>query len=130
MDRRSGSGPPHAFRHLVAKTPYVEALRETLAGGGDTDTNACIVGGLIGALHGEAGVPEPCGARFSRAGQRAATRDPRSIQQATRSRLPTVWRSRPISADPVAVARRARLELNSGNPRTDPDVSGIVPQHR
>src|SRR5271166_2686115 len=25
---------------------YVEAPRETLAGGGDTDTNACIVGGL------------------------------------------------------------------------------------
>jgi ADP-ribosylglycohydrolase len=28
-----------------------------LVGGGDTDTNACIVGGLVGALHGEPGVP-------------------------------------------------------------------------
>ena len=49
----------HAFRHLKAETPYVEALRETLAGGGDTDTNACIVGGLMGALHGEDGIPQP-----------------------------------------------------------------------
>jgi ADP-ribosyl-[dinitrogen reductase] hydrolase len=48
----------HAFRHLKAETPYVEALRETLTGG-DTDTNACIVGGLLGALHGEDGIPQP-----------------------------------------------------------------------
>ena len=32
-------GFTHAFRHLVARTPYVEAVRDTLAGGGDTDTN-------------------------------------------------------------------------------------------
>jgi ADP-ribosylglycohydrolase len=32
---------------------------ETLSGGGDTDTNACIVGGLVGALHGEEGIPAP-----------------------------------------------------------------------
>jgi ADP-ribosylglycohydrolase len=70
-EAESGSGPPyhpndgfvriaftHAFRHLRSATPYVEALRETLAGGGDTDTNGCIVGGLLGALHGEGGVPE------------------------------------------------------------------------
>ena len=43
----------HAFRHLRAETAYAEALRERLAGGGDTDTNGCIVGGLLGALHGE-----------------------------------------------------------------------------
>ena len=47
----------HAFRHLHLGTPYVDALRETLLGGGDTDTNACIVGGLVGALHGEADIP-------------------------------------------------------------------------
>ena len=70
-EAESGAGPPyhpnpgfvriaftHAFRHLKSETPYVEALRETLAGGGDTDTNGCIVGGLLGALHGEDGVPE------------------------------------------------------------------------
>jgi ADP-ribosyl-[dinitrogen reductase] hydrolase len=48
----------HAFRHLLAETPYVGALRETLAGGGDTDTNGCIVGGMMGALHGEDGIPQ------------------------------------------------------------------------
>jgi ADP-ribosyl-[dinitrogen reductase] hydrolase len=70
-DAESGAGPPyhpnpgfvriaftHAFRHLMLETPYVEALRETLAGGGDTDTNGCIVGGLLGALHGEDAIPE------------------------------------------------------------------------
>jgi ADP-ribosyl-[dinitrogen reductase] hydrolase len=48
----------HAFRHLKLKTGYIEALFETLLGGGDTDTNACIVGGLLGALHGIDGIPE------------------------------------------------------------------------
>jgi ADP-ribosyl-[dinitrogen reductase] hydrolase len=47
----------HAFRHLHLGTPYPDALRETLLGGGDTDTNACIVGGLVGALHGDPGIP-------------------------------------------------------------------------
>ena len=47
----------HAFRHLHSGTDYVAALRETLAGGGDTDTNACIVGGLIGAACGAAAIP-------------------------------------------------------------------------
>jgi len=48
----------HAFRHLRLGTSYVEALRETLAGGGDTDTNACIVGGLVGARWGSRAIPE------------------------------------------------------------------------
>ena len=47
----------HAFFHLLQGTSYLEALRVTIAGGGDTDTNACIVGGLLGALHGQAGLP-------------------------------------------------------------------------
>ena len=47
----------HAFRHLRAGTPYTAALRETLAGGGDTDTNACIIGGLLGARWGASKVP-------------------------------------------------------------------------
>jgi ADP-ribosylglycohydrolase len=47
----------HAFRHLRLGTANVAALAETLLGGGDTDTNACIVGGLSGALHGVAGIP-------------------------------------------------------------------------
>ena len=40
----------HAFHHLYHGTPYVEALRATLPGGGDTDTNACIVGEADGCF--------------------------------------------------------------------------------
>ncbi|HBY78599.1 MAG TPA: hypothetical protein DEG47_16690, partial [Cyanobacteria bacterium UBA11148] len=48
----------HAFRHLLKGSGYEEAIRETLYGGGDTDTNACIVGGLIGAACGEQAIPD------------------------------------------------------------------------
>jgi ADP-ribosylglycohydrolase len=51
-------GFTHAFRHLHAGTKWEEAIAETLLGGGDTDTNACIVGGLLGARDGAAGIPE------------------------------------------------------------------------
>ncbi|MEZ4866125.1 MAG: ADP-ribosylglycohydrolase family protein [Caldilineaceae bacterium] len=47
----------HAFRHLQLGTNFVDALTETLAGGGDTDTNGCIVGGLLGAAYGAAAIP-------------------------------------------------------------------------
>jgi ADP-ribosylglycohydrolase len=36
---------------------YYKALKETIRLGGDTDTNACIVGGLIGALVGLHRIP-------------------------------------------------------------------------
>jgi len=42
----------HAFYHLLHTTKYKRAIKVTLAGGGDTDTNACIVGGMIGAAVG------------------------------------------------------------------------------
>lgn len=48
----------HAFRHLARGTSYEEAIAETLLGGGDTDTNACIVGGLLGARWGISVIPE------------------------------------------------------------------------
>jgi len=48
----------HAFRHLVLGSSYQDAISDTLAGGGDTDTNACIVGGLIGAACGASVMPE------------------------------------------------------------------------
>jgi ADP-ribosylglycohydrolase len=50
-------GFTHAFRHLKLQSTYETAVQETLLGGGDTDTNAFIVGGLIGALHGSGGIP-------------------------------------------------------------------------
>lgn len=42
---------------LLAKS-VEQALFATVAGGGDTDTNACIVGGLVGALFGYHSIPE------------------------------------------------------------------------
>ena len=50
-------GFTHAFRHLLLGTDYAEAIQETLTGGGDTDTNACIVGGLLGAAYGASAIP-------------------------------------------------------------------------
>jgi ADP-ribosyl-[dinitrogen reductase] hydrolase len=38
-----------AFYYLKNETTYSEALKEILLQGGDTDTNAAIVGGLLGA---------------------------------------------------------------------------------
>ena len=48
----------HAYYHLMAQTDYLVAIRQTIQDGGDTDTNACIVGGLLGALHGVEAIPE------------------------------------------------------------------------
>jgi ADP-ribosylglycohydrolase len=42
----------HAFFHLNEKSGFRSSITQTLALGGDTDTNACIVGGLIGAYYG------------------------------------------------------------------------------
>eukprot|EP00035_Acanthoeca_spectabilis_P037814 m.47602 g.47602 ORF g.47602 m.47602 type:complete len:530 (+) comp8873_c0_seq1:96-1685(+) len=71
VSARNGEKPPYqpqigylrigfmeAFRHLHAGTPFKVALRETLEGGGDTDTNAAIVGGLLGAACGRTGLPQ------------------------------------------------------------------------
>jgi hypothetical protein len=37
---------------------YYDSLRQVIQEGGDTDTNACIVGGMIGALVGVKKLPE------------------------------------------------------------------------
>ena len=47
----------HAFYHLRCGNRYEDAIAQILECGGDTDTNACIVGGLIGALHGVDMIP-------------------------------------------------------------------------
>ncbi|MDO8905966.1 ADP-ribosylglycohydrolase family protein [Hydrogenophaga sp.] len=48
----------HAFHHLLGGSSYHQALHQVLSCGGDTDTNACIVGGLVGARVGIDGIPE------------------------------------------------------------------------
>ncbi len=47
-----------AFTLLVNKIPYKEAICLTIMCGGDTDTNACIVGGLLGAYWGYDNLPK------------------------------------------------------------------------
>ena len=51
-------GFTYAFHFLYHGFGFKKALIETLAMGGDTDTNACIVGGLLGAYHGLEGLPK------------------------------------------------------------------------
>lgn len=48
----------HAFRLLRQGRLYHDAIADTLLRGGDTDTNAAIVGGLIGAATGISSIPE------------------------------------------------------------------------
>lgn len=47
----------NAFRHLALGTPVEAALVETVARGGDTDTNAAVCGALLGAAEGREGMP-------------------------------------------------------------------------
>ncbi len=48
----------NAFHQLLHATSLDQALRETVAAGGDTDTNAAIAGALLGALHGREAIPD------------------------------------------------------------------------
>ena len=46
-----------AFYCMLHETPFEDALRDTIRHGGDTDTNAAIVGGMMGALWGQSAIP-------------------------------------------------------------------------
>ncbi|KAI5081449.1 hypothetical protein GOP47_0004632, partial [Adiantum capillus-veneris] len=46
-----------AFHFLRHRTLFEDAMMQTLQMGGDTDTNAAIVGGLLGAFHGAKAIP-------------------------------------------------------------------------
>ena len=50
-------GFTEAFRQLRRGASWETGVRETLLGGGDTDTNACIVGGMLGAAGGAEAMP-------------------------------------------------------------------------
>jgi ADP-ribosylglycohydrolase len=49
----------NAFQHLLQESSYETTIRETLCQGGDTDTNACIAGALVGAATGAESIPKP-----------------------------------------------------------------------
>ena len=59
------SVPFAAFCFLRFGTDAATALTETICAGGDTDTNAAMVGAWAGALHGEKGLPSPLIARLA-----------------------------------------------------------------
>jgi len=46
-----------AFKHLLKGSSFTDAVRDTLVGGGDTDTNCCIVAALTGAARGLSDIP-------------------------------------------------------------------------
>lgn len=47
-----------SFWHLLKGSTFRDAMVHTLGRSGDTDTNAAIVGCMMGALHGTQGIPE------------------------------------------------------------------------
>ena len=49
---------PAACRHLQLQSSFTDAISSVLLMGGDTDTNAAIVGGMIGALQGASSIPD------------------------------------------------------------------------
>jgi ADP-ribosyl-[dinitrogen reductase] hydrolase len=53
-----GVAMQNAFYHLLYTESVEEALTKTVAMGGDTDTNGCICGALIGAVYGDHAIPE------------------------------------------------------------------------
>lgn len=48
----------YAMHHMLRGTSFGDALHQVLSCGGDTDTNACIVGGLVGARVSIEGIPD------------------------------------------------------------------------
>jgi ADP-ribosyl-[dinitrogen reductase] hydrolase len=49
----------NALYHLRVGDRVEDALAATVGAGGDTDTNACIAGALLGAVHGRRALPAP-----------------------------------------------------------------------
>jgi ADP-ribosyl-[dinitrogen reductase] hydrolase len=42
----------YAIHFLISNIPFEEAIRKIISVKGDTDTNACIIGALLGASYG------------------------------------------------------------------------------
>ena len=57
----------NAFYQLTHAADLEEGVVDTVMRGGDTDTNAAIAGGLLGAVYGEGAVPAYGVRRISRA---------------------------------------------------------------
>jgi ADP-ribosyl-[dinitrogen reductase] hydrolase len=93
-----------AFHHLHADTPFEAALVDTIRRGGDSDTNAAIVGALLGAAQGREAIPAQWRDRVTTC---------RSI-----AGLPGVRRPRPKAFHPVdAMVLAERLLVLGGRVR-------------
>ncbi len=57
FDVSSQGTVPQAIRAFIDSTDFEDAIRTAVSLGGDTDTLACITGGIAQAFYG--GVPEP-----------------------------------------------------------------------
>lgn len=57
FDVSSQGTVPQAIRAFIDSTDFEDAIRTAVSLGGDTDTLACITGGIAHAFYG--GVPEP-----------------------------------------------------------------------
>jgi ADP-ribosyl-[dinitrogen reductase] hydrolase len=47
----------HSARHACTAPSYIEIVQAAIALGNDTDTTACIAGGIAGIRHGKSGIP-------------------------------------------------------------------------
>jgi ADP-ribosyl-[dinitrogen reductase] hydrolase len=90
----------NALVRLRAPGTVEDAIAATIAGGGDTDTNACIAGALLGAVHGRRALP---------AGWEAGVLTCRPV-----ARLPGVRRPRPKRMWPVDALVLAERLLGAG----------------
>lgn len=70
----------NAFHHLARRTPFAQALTETIGLGGDTDTNAAITGALLGAAQGLAAIPPEMVATVVGCRPDAGSRRPRPVE--------------------------------------------------
>lgn len=48
----------YAINYLLLNVNYENAIKDMLLQGGDTDTNCCIIGGLLGCAYGLSSIPE------------------------------------------------------------------------
>lgn len=95
----------NAFFHLRTGSSFVDAVVSTISGGGDTDTNAAIVGALLGAVEGREAVPSSWR---------------RSILTA---RPVSVGRERPVPYWPVDALELAERLVVGDSPEADPPAA-------
>jgi ADP-ribosylglycohydrolase len=84
----------NAFYRLRHAPSVEDGLVATVAAGGDTDTNGAIAGALLGAVHGEAGIPARWGAAvLGCRTERGATYQTADARELAETLVRAGWRS-------------------------------------